>query len=237
MDKSTSLRNIIKILGVVGVATLLLHQFFLFTFPFKGSSFDIDTITSLLGPAFIAAAFVERAVEIIVQTWRKFGREHLETTKKLIKEQLDTARAQNAELDTNTADNAHKLVIDTEKLAADLIAANASLSQYRQKTQKIASATAVGLSFLVALVGVRLLTPFFDIDTDVLNCITGFESDPEKCSSSISVAHIYYSFLTAIDIFLTTFILAGGTAAIHSLVKIITSYADATSDRARNPQA
>lgn len=67
------------------------------------------------------------------------------------------------------------------KLVSSIQQASVELTKYRQTTMEMAAGFSLFFGFLIALIGVRLLTPFFDIDTELLSCIMGLEVDPEEC--------------------------------------------------------
>ncbi len=74
-------RWIVLILIVVGIIAFLTTAFadnFSFTFSLKEKAFAFDTVLQNVGPAIIASLFIERAVEVVVQTWRKFGKQNIE---------------------------------------------------------------------------------------------------------------------------------------------------------------
>lgn len=199
---------------VIGLGAFLLAYLFPFTFPLKKDAFKLDEVMHILGPAIIAALLVERAVEVIVMAWRKFGRMVIENEIKVIGENLpnlnDEEKA-NAEIDL------------TKKIQ--------ELFKYKNDTLQRAAAFSLFFSFLIALVGVRVLIPFFDIDADLLNCMTGLENEPEECPSGIDdVAKTHYAALVRLDVFIATFVIAGGSAGLHSIVSAITNFADKTKD-------
>ena len=202
---------------------------FTFTFSLKENAFDFDTVIKFLGPAFIASLFVERAVEVVVTTWRKLGREELETSRDELQSDYATANAAPPLADQD-AENTRQAEIAEAKQNLD--ASKKAIQDYRQDTLQMAVGFNLLFSFVLALVGVRLLIQFFDIP--YLDCLTGLEVDVEDCPSGQETAQSAHTFLVGVDVFITTVIIAGGSAGVHSIVGAITSFADQTAERARN---
>ena len=88
-----------------------------------------------LGILYIVALFVERALEVLVKTWRQGGRVRLEQERSLVN------------------DSASALAEKEKDLAA-----------YKAGTQRRALLVGLTLGLLVSLSGVRLLGPIFELD-------------------------------------------------------------------------
>jgi hypothetical protein len=101
--------------------------------------------------------------------------------------------------------------------AADLQAASNALDDYRGTTQRYAFAVSLTLSILVSIAGVRALGPFLDpAKFDLLKT-----SNPDQ-----------HTFFLAMDVALTAALLAGGADGVHSVVNAVTSFFDASADKA-----
>ena len=96
-----------------------------------------SNILNLLSPLVFAAAFIERAVEIVISPWRDPGAATLAS-------QVEMLKAQNPP--------------DPEKIAH----AQQNCRDYTAKTQQYAFAASICFSLASAYVGVRALWPFVD---------------------------------------------------------------------------
>jgi hypothetical protein len=93
-------------------------------------------VLDAMAPLMLAAAFIERAVEVIISPWRDAGATKLGN-------RLDVLKAQ-----TPPAD------------ACEIHAADAAFQEYKGKTQQYAFGVSVSISLSAACVGVRALWPF-----------------------------------------------------------------------------
>jgi hypothetical protein len=109
-----------------------------------GLSVPVAQLVERMTPLILAAAFIERAVEILVSPWRDSGAAQLHRV-------VDAIKARPA----NPANPAV-----TAKNAADLQAANDALDTYKGQTQRYAFAAGLILSLCVAAAGLRSLWPF-----------------------------------------------------------------------------
>jgi hypothetical protein len=113
--------------------------------------------------------------------------------------------------------NAIQVRPDDAQKAADLKAASEQLDEYRGATQQYAFAVSLVLSMCASIAGVRALEPFLD---------------PGKFSD-LSKAHPgQYLFFLGVDVALSAALLAGGADGVHSVVNAVTSFFDATADKA-----
>ncbi len=102
-----------------------------------------DLLTKLT-PLILAAAFLERAVEILISPWRDAGSNALQRNIDAVK-----ARPANPANPVQTAAN-----------LADLAAASSALDEYKGQTQRYAFAASLIMSFCAAAAGLRSLAPF-----------------------------------------------------------------------------
>lgn len=100
--------------------------------------------------------------------------------------------------------------------AADLKAASDALDEYRGETQKYAFGVSFTLSILAAMVGVRALGPFLDN------------------ARFHTTSHAQQLYFLCLDVGLSAALLAGGADGIHSLVNAVTSFFDATAQKAKS---
>ena len=108
--------------------------------------------------------------------------------------------------------------LTSAKNAADLKAASEALDDYRGETQQIAFAVSFSLGLLTSISGVHALAPF------VISA---------KCASVGFASHHQEVFFLCLDVALSAALLAGGADGIHSVVNAITSFFDATADKAK----
>jgi hypothetical protein len=93
------------------------------------------------------------------------------------------------------------------------------LTDYRSQTQRIAFGASFVLGLMAAMAGVNALGIF--LDAGKLNLL----------------AHWQNLFVHAYDVILTAALLSGGADGIHSLMSAITSFLNATSDKASKAAA
>ena|ERR1700733_2105409 len=101
--------------------------------------------------------------------------------------------------------------------AADLKAASDQLDEYRGVTQEYAFAVSLSLSVCASIAGVRALEPFLD---------QGKFGDLAKAHPGQCL------FFLGMDVALSAALLAGGADGVHSVVNAVTSFFDATADKA-----
>jgi len=106
-----------------------------------------------------------------------------------------------------------------QKNAADLKAASEALDDYRGETQQIAFAVSFSLGLLTSISGVHALGPF------VISA---------KCAGAGFASHHQEVFFLCLDVALSAALLAGGADGIHSVVNAITSFFDASADKAKS---
>jgi Na+-driven multidrug efflux pump len=191
-------------------------QFAGLTFTIKPDVFDANSVASILFPAVIASLFIERAAEIFVISLRKGTREVKESALSELKNKI-----------TNADDETTPTLLEEEQVL------DAQIKNYKRETVQWASAFSIVFSLLVVVVGIRLLSPFFDIT--YIDCLSGVEIIPEECPSGIENIQGYYDWFVRVDIFISTFVIAGGAAGIHSVVSAITSFAD-SAKQANSPK-
>jgi hypothetical protein len=103
--------------------------------------------------------------------------------------------------------------------ATDMKAASDALDDYRGRTQQYAFAVSLTLSILASISGVRALWPFVNAT---------------KFSDTGITSHSQQLFFLCVDVVLSAALLAGGADGIHSVVKAITGFFDASADRVQH---
>jgi hypothetical protein len=106
-------------------------------------SVKISDLSGLLAPLAVAAAIIERAVEILVSPWR-------DTEASKLEKKVASIKARTSNAPTNAQDT------------VDLQAASDALDEYRGKTKKYAFAVSLILSVFVSITGIRALQGFID---------------------------------------------------------------------------
>jgi len=103
---------------------------------------NASNIVGFLTPLIVTAAFIERAVEVVISPWRD----------------------KDGDLKTNKAQTASKLmeIAPGPDQAVSLQAANDDLSQYTGQTRRYAFALAFAFSVMAVTAGVRVLWPMLD---------------------------------------------------------------------------
>lgn len=105
---------------------------------------NTGNIVGFLMPLIVTAAFIERAVEVVISPWRD----------------------KDGDLKTNKVQNASKLmdVAPGPDQAVSLQAASDDLSQYTGQTRRYAFALAFAFSVMAVTAGVRVLWPMLDVN-------------------------------------------------------------------------
>ena len=99
--------------------------------------------------------------------------------------------------------------------AAEKPAAFQNLTNYRAQTQRYAAAISLTLGILVSLAGIRAIEPFV---------IAG---------GLAKLSNQQRTFFLCLDTGLTALLVSGGADGVHSIVNAITTFFDATADKAK----
>jgi hypothetical protein len=128
----------------VGSAAILIALFSRFGL-WPGLSLSVQplTVMNVMAPLLLTAAFIERAVEVVITPWRDPGWDELTDALAIVK--------------ANPA-----------ATPADKASAIKALDDYQDLTKQYAFATALLLGLAAAMVGVRALWPFLDAPAMVL---------------------------------------------------------------------
>ena len=118
---------------------------------------SVSDLAGKLAPLAVAAAVIERAVEILISPWRDGEANKLSRT-------VDAVKAAAAKPPSD--DDAKKLKDASDKL-----------DDYRSQTQQYAFAVSLALSVLASMAGVRALGAFFDTTSKTLP--PGFLTSPQ----------------------------------------------------------
>jgi len=103
-----------------------------------------------------------------------------------------------------------------EQNAEDLRVASKALEEYRGQTQKYAFGVSLTLSILTAMVGVRVLGPFLD---------------SAKFHATPPAQQLHF---LCLDVLLSAALLAGGADGIHTVVNAVTTFFEATAQKAKS---
>lgn len=104
--------------------------------------------------------------------------------------------------------------VTAQQKASELGEASDRLDDYRGQTQRYAFAVSLAMSTCAAIVGVRGFWPFVDH--------TAFTT----------LGHAQQVAFSTLDVGLSAALLAGGADGLHSIVNAVTSFFDATADKA-----
>ena len=222
-----NLQSDLSITAFVAVVVLILC---IFIAPIGGIAFSVredalkaETIITILAPAFLSALFIERAVEIFVVSLRKNNRQLLDSTLSKLDQKIKN-------LPALTANPTPRQTANLEQQLKELEGSKAAITEkiaiYKRGTTKLSSVFSLIFSFLIALIGIRLLSPFFTIEYS--DCLSGLNITPEDCPSGLDNLRDFYVWFIRLDVFISTFVIAGGAAGMHSIIDAITSFADRT---------
>jgi hypothetical protein len=127
--------NLFGLLLLASLGVLVVLAFVL-AWPGVSIKVDVNTVPTVLAPLMLTAAFIERAVEVMISPWRDPGSDQ---------------KVQALKAATNNS-----AAIASQQAAAD------DYTQYKGKTRRYAFAFALLLGTAAAMVGVRALWPFLD---------------------------------------------------------------------------
>lgn len=169
------------------------------------SNFTTDQVGRTLLSLFLVALVFERALEVIMTTWRGPGATDLENELQEVNDALDFLPRDALLPDAERQARAKKLL-------ESKFAAMKALTKYRCETQRIALHTSFLLGLAVAAAGLRAIEPHVVLP-----------SNPYPLQAGA---------LKALDALLTGGIIAGGSDAIHKIMQAFTDFAESTSARA-----
>jgi hypothetical protein len=197
---SVILTGIVIVVGIVAIA--ILH--------WDGIKFSVKAtdLMSKISPLILAAAFIERAVEVLISPWRDTDAAKLQTAVNIAKATATASELVAVETPIGVPEPA---AIQTVKAKAD------DLHDYRGKTRLYAFLASLVLGFAVALAGLRTLEQMLDPSLDLSKL-------PKPLPLQIDYFYI-------VDVVLTAALLAGGAAGIHSVVDAFTSFFDASAKK------
>ena len=121
---------------VLGGLSVLVAVAVVLAWPGINIKVDYTTVPTVLAPLILTAAFIERAVEVMISPWRDPG--------------ADVKARALRDAKSNTA------AVASQHAAAD------DYTQYKGKTRRYAFAFALLLGTAAAMVGIRALWPFLD---------------------------------------------------------------------------
>jgi|GEM_PF-5951202 hypothetical protein len=160
------------------------------------SKLDPSTFGKTFGLLILMALFVERATEVLVNMRRGEGRAQIDASVQKAQADLDQAR-QNAEQDATKSGEIQPAI---DALAAQ----EEQLGLFKKQTNVEASIPSVILGLLIALAGVRSIGMFVEI------------SDNIETNQKI--------LLLLVDIYLTGFLIGGGSDGIHKILNAFIKY-------------
>jgi hypothetical protein len=216
INLSVILTGIVIAAGIV--ATYILH--------WNGIQFSVQAsqLMTKISPLILAAAFIERAVEVLISPWRDTDAAKLQTAVNVAKANAVTVvagaapAAVAAAAGVPPAPGAPPVVVVTDPAAIQTVQAKANdLHDYRGATRLYAFLASLVLGFAVALAGLRTLQQMLDPSTDLSKLL------PRQLD-----------FFYIVDVVLTAALLAGGAAGIHSVVDAFTSFFDASAKKSDN---
>jgi hypothetical protein len=197
------------VLGGLGVLVALA---IVLAWPGINIKVDYTTVPTVLAPLLLTAAFIERAVEVMISPWRDPGSDQRARVLK--------------EAKSNTA------AIASQQAAAD------DYTQYKGKTRRYAFAFALLLGTAAGMVGIRALWPFLDdpngtfvaATTSMANGVTTVSKAQGNPINDPNNHHPRSAFIV-VDVVLSALLLAGGANGIHSVVTAFTSFFDSNAQK------
>ncbi|HXM10351.1 MAG TPA: hypothetical protein VN946_10420 [Terriglobales bacterium] len=197
------------VLGTLGVLVALAIAL---AWPGINIKVDYTTVPTVLAPLILTAAFIERAVEVMISPWRDPGADQKARVLKDAK--------------SNTA------AIASQQAAAD------DYTQYKGKTRRYALAFALLLGTAAAMAGIRALWPLLDDPNGTFVVATtstanGVTTVSKAQGNPINNPNNHYprTAFIVVDVVLSALLLAGGANGIHSVVTSFTSFFDSNTQK------
>jgi hypothetical protein len=186
----------------------------LFTF----GEFSLDKITHMLTFLALISLFLERALEVIIATWRHPGEDGFNGEIQYYERQIADLKNE------HVGENPPKSEELSNKIS-DLAKIKLRRTEYKSQTKKIALWTALFIGVVISAVGVRALETLLKL-TDLTNLPTNQQP-------------IFYAgqcIFRLFDTLLTGGLIAGGSDGIHKLTNLVTAFLDETQNRIKaNP--
>lgn len=189
-----------------------------------------DAVVDLLTPVFLVALFVERALEVFVSTGRKLGRAEkdraldrakekiaqLNARLKMFRDQLDAPGTANLTPAERTAvqdriQNINGILPEDQRKLRN---AQAHLDDYKDETARIAFVIGTLFGLVIALAGLRVVTPLVDFELANWGWFQLF---------------LFHS----LDVLLTAGLLAGGASGIHQIIMVFGDFTAQTRKKAQ----
>jgi hypothetical protein len=231
------------VFGFLLIGALIFFSAFLFPNSVAFQPFGVDDVTRLLTLLALIALFLERALEVFVNTWRGPREEELNNeinnNKRVIEEKkgLRETRIEQPQgilktTETEVSEKPQKvkeevsvetIPAETGKLTAEVnleltkLKTNEQLlSAYKSQTRKFAMWTALLVGWLISGVGIRSLDALVQPVQGAL--YSGVQS----------------LLLHVLDVFLTGGLIAGGSDGIHKITQLFSTYFEETRAGIRN---
>jgi hypothetical protein len=169
-------------------------------------------VLQLLMLLFVIALFLERALEVFINTWRGARSGTLDH---------NVQDAQQAVADLTAVPEAKRNAAwqgEADWAAAYLSNARRDVTAYKTRTKQVALQTSFIGGLLVSAVGMRSIEMLVNPDA--------FKALAATNPFQVSAFHL-------VDVALTGLVLAGGSDAIHKIMQVYTNFMDATSKKAQ----
>ncbi len=235
--------NIFSIaLGFLVIVGIIFSSAFLFPNSVTVRAFGVNEVSQLLTLLALVSLFLERALEVFINTWRRPREEELDNEiqnnervidekRKLREVKIEqpqtilktTAAAVSRDAKRLTKEEAVEAIPEgTDELTVELnlelakLTTNQQLrSAYKSQTRKIALWTALFVGLLVSGVGIRSLDSL--IQPVQSSMYSGIQSLMFRC----------------LDVLLTGGLIAGGSDGIHKITQLFTTFFEENRDRLR----
>lgn len=225
------------VFGFLLIGALIFASAFLFPNSVAFQPFGVDDVTRLLTLLALIALFLERALEVFVNTWRGPREEELnneiDNNRRVIEEKrglretkIEQPQGMVRTTETEVSEDpqkvtkeesVHAIPAETGKLTAEVnlelvkLKTNEQLlSAYKSQTRKFAMWTALLVGWLISGVGVRSLDALVQPVQGAL--YSGVQS----------------LLLHVLDVFLTGGLIAGGSDGIHKITQLFSTYFEET---------
>lgn len=194
-NNKVKIRRFIGILLIIGISIL---TWFMKPIALQFDEKILTNLPTMFGYLVLISLFVERTIEVFLSTWRSSGADELDgklaNLKKRISEKEKTT--------TSTS--------EIESLKEKLEGFKMERTLYRAESRHISHWLGLGIGWLVALVGVRVLGNIVNIN---------------------SLTNTNLGMFNVVDIFITGAVLAGGSEAINKIMKVYNNFMSSTADK------
>jgi len=174
-------------------------------------SFGFEEVAQLLTFLALIALFLERALEVFINTWRRPGEEEIENDIQSCERKIAESKP---EINMGESANENSTKTELEKF-------NLKRAKYKSQTRKVALWTALFIGLLISGVGIRSLETLIDLKE-----LKEFPPDQQPIFYAGQVC-----IFRVLDTLLTGGLIAGGSDGIHKITQVFVVFLEETRNK------